>query len=195
MTDTTLNAPTVLSRKFPGTYILLLFVAFTLLNGCSARKKPAIAWSTAILVRPVQAPKDAHSVSAELDPAPELKVELIAPPRLAMTRVSPPRPRGVSPAAGGGENNAADVPLLTPQLSTQETANAQREANASIGIAEKNLAAIHNRKLSAAQADLASKARGFLADARDAARTLDWDSARTLAKKAQVLSQELVSTF
>jgi hypothetical protein len=45
------------------------------------------------------------------------------------------------------------------------------------------------------QADLASKARGFVSDARDAARAGDWDRARSLAKKAQILSQELLDSL
>jgi hypothetical protein len=49
--------------------------------------------------------------------------------------------------------------------------------------------------LSAAQRDLVSKIRGFIKDAREAAQITDWSRARSLAKKAQVLSEELASSL
>jgi hypothetical protein len=49
--------------------------------------------------------------------------------------------------------------------------------------------------LNATQSDLASKVRGFLKDAREAAQIGDWSHARSLAKKAQVLSEELASSL
>jgi len=45
--------------------------------------------------------------------------------------------------------------------------------------------------LNAAQQDLASKVRSFMAEARGAAQIGDWTRARAAAKKAEVLSQEL----
>jgi hypothetical protein len=49
--------------------------------------------------------------------------------------------------------------------------------------------------LNAAQSDLASKIRGFIKDAREAAQIADWSRARSLAKKAQVLSEELAGSL
>jgi hypothetical protein len=122
-------------------------------------------------------------------------VELIAPPHLAAPRMVVPRPRISTPFPGAAGNTAGDVPLLAPQLSVEEAANDRREANQNIGAAEKVLVSIRGRSLNASQADLASKVRGFVADAKDAARVGDWDRARSLAKKAQVLSQELLASF
>jgi hypothetical protein len=85
--------------------------------------------------------------------------------------------------------------MIAPQLTPQETVAAQQETNQSLGIAEKNLAAARGKKLNAAQADLISKINGFLKDAREAAQTGDWSRARSLAKKAQVLSEELIGSF
>jgi hypothetical protein len=85
--------------------------------------------------------------------------------------------------------------MISPQLTAQETAAAQQETNQSLTIAEKNLAATRGKRLNAAQSDLASKIRGFLKDAREAAGSGDWSHARSLAKKAQVLSEELASSL
>jgi len=54
---------------------------------------------------------------------------------------------------------------------------------------------VRGKTLSAAQTDLVSKIRGFINDARAAAQITDWSRARSLAKKAQVLSEELASSL
>jgi len=77
--------------------------------------------------------------------------------------------------------------MIAPELTPQESAVAQQQTNQSLGIAEKNL--------NAAQADLVSKIRGFIKDAREAAQITDWSRARGLAKKAQVLSEELTGSL
>lgn len=69
---------------------------------------------------------------------------------------------------------------------------AQQQTSQSLGIAERNLASVHGKSLNAAQSDLVSKILGFIKDARDAAQAGDWSRARSLAKKAEVLSVELV---
>lgn len=87
------------------------------------------------------------------------------------------------------------APVIAPQLSAQETAAAQQETSQSLSIAEKNLTGTRGKVLNASQSDLVSKINGFLKDAREAAQTGDWSRARGLAKKAQVLSEELASSF
>jgi hypothetical protein len=81
--------------------------------------------------------------------------------------------------------------LIAPQLTPQESAAAQQQTNLSLGIAEKNLQSVHGKNLNAAQSDLVSKIRGFIKDTREAVQIADWSRARSLAKKAQVLSEEL----
>jgi hypothetical protein len=49
--------------------------------------------------------------------------------------------------------------------------------------------------LNPTQADLAAKVRSFIADAREAGKAGDWSRARDLARKAQVLSEELANSF
>ena len=63
--------------------------------------------------------------------------------------------------------------------------------NESVAIAQKNLDAAKGRTLNPTQSDLASKVTSFLQESKDAAREGDWTRARNLAKKAQVLSEEL----
>jgi hypothetical protein len=85
--------------------------------------------------------------------------------------------------------------MIATQLTPQESATAQQQTNQSLGIAEKNLESARGRNLNAAQSDLVSKIKGFIKDARGAAQVTDWSRARSLAKKAQVLSEELVSSL
>ncbi len=85
--------------------------------------------------------------------------------------------------------------MISPQLTPQESAVAQQQANQSLGIAEKNLASVRGKKLNSTQADLISKITGFIKDAREAANIADWNRARSMAKKAQVLSEELAGSL
>ncbi len=110
-------------------------------------------------------------------------------------RTAPPRPHIAappSPTAAPVAEEKPEAPTIAVQLSKEEFAAAQQETSQSLDIAEKNLASAHNKRLNAAQSDLVSKIKGFLKDAREAAQAGDWARARNLAKKAQVLSEELV---
>jgi len=112
-------------------------------------------------------------------------------------RPVPPRSRGNAPsnATAGSDAEKSDAPTIAPQLTPQESAVAQQQTNESLNIAERNLGAVRGKTLSAAQTDLVSKIRGFINDARAAAQITDWSRARSLAKKAQVLSEELASSL
>ncbi|PYT83306.1 MAG: hypothetical protein DMG40_03230 [Acidobacteria bacterium] len=107
----------------------------------------------------------------------------VAPPPTSPTPASPP---------AEAEEDKPPAPTIATQLSKAEFAAAQQETNESLSIAEKNLAATRGKKLNPAQSDLVSKIKGFLKDAREAAKAGDWALARNLAKKAQVLSEELL---
>lgn len=167
------------------------------LSGCGARKRPNIPWATAVRVKPVlQASSATQSPMPDLD-APELLSQ--GPPFAALLlpmRPGPARPRsGPSPTPSGADPEKTAAPVIAPQLSPQEAATAQQETTQSLRIAEKNLAATRGKTLNASQADLVSKIKGFLKDAREAAQARDWDQARGAAKKAEVLSSELVASF
>jgi hypothetical protein len=161
------------------------------------RKKPSIPWAAAVQVKPTLQthPETASDVSGA---APDLQV--VWPPLAAILmpiRSGPARPRGnaAPPANTGSEPEKTEAPTIAPQLSRQESTAAQQETNQSLNIAEKNLAGTRGKTLNPTQSDLVSKIRGFLKDAREAAQAGDWSRARSLAKKAQVLSEELTSSL
>ncbi len=165
-----------------------------LLGGCAERKARAFPWASAVLVRPVPPivrADDALAAAADIDP--NFRVE---PPasasRIFSIRTAPPRPRAVTTVAP--EPVTADKSAdLVPELSPQETAAAKEQVTASIASAERNMAAAHGKNLSPAQADVLSKIAGFITEAREAAGDGDWARARNLAKKAQILSEDLVA--
>jgi hypothetical protein len=172
-------------------------VAFSM-AGCLFRRRPAIPWATAVAVRPVVQPRAAIGDGADLE-APEFSLDLepLAALMVPVRVAPPPRPHvppapTPTPAAPVAEEHKPPAPIIAPQLSQAEFAAAKQETSESLDIAEKNLAATRGKKLNAAQSDLVSKIEGFLKDARAAARVGDWVLARNLAKKAQVLSEELL---
>ncbi|HKV26331.1 MAG TPA: hypothetical protein VJN93_17170 [Candidatus Acidoferrum sp.] len=175
---------------------LTFFAAAALLaSGCAARRAPAIPWNTAVLVRPV-VPPPASPAKVEADPAPDLRMEIPPPPPPLVARSVPPRPRSLTPAPAESEHpDKLQPPQIVPDLSSGELSTLRQETETSLAIAERNLAAADGRSLNPAQTDLVSKIRSFISDAREAARSGDWDRARTVAKKAEVLSQELGSSL
>jgi hypothetical protein len=84
---------------------------------------------------------------------------------------------------------------MSPRLSPAEMAELERKTNAAISAAEKNMQTTFGKQLNATQNDLLEKIRGFLGQAREAARAGDWQRALNLAEKAQVLSVELVNSL
>ena len=124
---------------------------------------------------------------------------MLSPPPSPIVTVAPPSPAHArvttSVSAGGGSAGKPEVPVIAPQVTLEESATAKEQTIQSLNIAEKNLAATRGKNLNPAQTDLASKVRSFVSDARDAARSSDWVRARDLAKKAQVLSEELAKSL
>ena len=170
------------------------------LGGCAAKKRPNIPWAIAIQTRPVAAAHIGESDADYDDSLPTLAMELPSfPGTLVLPRLNPPKPRVITPTTGAGtvsvEPEKTGSPSFTPQLSAQESNADRREMQDSLTIAEKNLAIAQNRKLNPAQADLLSKIRSYIKDAREAAQGNDWGHARSSAKKAQVLSEELVGSL
>jgi hypothetical protein len=194
MTETSAQPQPAMMRIPAGIFFAILGSAAILASGCAARKKPSILWSTAVLVRPI-VPQFAPAADVE-DPVPDLRLEIPpeAPP--LFMRSAPVRPRRVVPAPN--QNSApekTDNPQIVPGLTTQEASSLQRETQQSLSSAERNLAATTGKSLNTTQSDLASKVRSFISDAREAGRTGDWERARDLAKKAQVLSEELAGSL
>ncbi len=162
------------------------------------RKRPAIPWTTAIQVKPAPQPRLVMVKDIPEDQVPDLRLELPPfPLRLIAARSAPPRPRVATPPSAGGGNDSEklEAPLIAPQLTAKEAAAAQQQTNESLNIAEKNLESARGKRLNAAELDLVSKIKEFMKDAREAAQTADWARARSLSKKAQVLSEELVDSL
>ena len=189
----------LLHRSAPLLFSLTSFSLAFLSGGCINlfHRRAKIPWASAVQVRPAL---QAHAGGGDGgDPdAPDIGLDL-APLAAMMVpiRSAPPRPRvapAPAPAASAPPADAEkpEAPTIAAQLSKEEFAAAQQETNQSLEIAEKNLASTSNKRLNAAQNDLVSKIKGFLKDAREAAQAGDWARARNLAKKAQVLSEELV---
>jgi hypothetical protein len=162
------------------------------------RKRPSIPWATEVQVRPVRQPPAPETSGVSAEPLPELRPELPPfPSHLVTVRTTPPRPRVSAPpsATTGAEGEKLEAPMIATQLTPQESAVAQQQTDQSLGIAEKNLESARGKNLNATQSDLVSKIRGFIKDARAAAQVTDWSRARSLAKKAQVLSEELAGSL
>lgn len=169
--------------------------AAVLLSGCAAQRKTAIPWSTAILVRPIAPARDTQTTEAE-DPVPDLRLEIPPLPAPLATRSAPARPRSAAPAQNEkAQQEKMAAPQIVPELSTGESESLQKETEESLNVAERNLSSATGKSLNASQADLASKVRAFIGDAREAGRAGDWGRARTLATKAQVLSEELTRSL
>lgn len=128
---------------------------------------------------------------------PDLGIELEPPAPLGRTRNAPPRPRVAQPQTPPQQvpEEPSREPVIAPELSPQESAAARSAAQASLDAAERNLALTSGHALTIAQQDLTSKIRGFMDNARDALRNSDWQRAKTLAKKAEVLSAELAGSL
>jgi len=176
------------------TQVALCCAAVFTLSGCAGRKVRAFPWATAIAVRPN--PPVAHGeLSSADDLAPDFRIE---PPsnngKIFGARSVPARPRVNSPAQTETAD-AVSATGLVPELSPQDTAAAKQQVADSVAIAERNLATARGRKLLPAQSDIVSKIKGFLTEAREASREGDWARARNLAKKAQILSQDLASSL
>ena len=178
--------------------VVVLCSAVFLSAGCGAmRRKPAFAWGTAVQARPKLPSATSTGVETPVDPEPEPRVAIPAPPSaIAAAHSNPPRPRvsGNNPADSNGSGKT-QAPVIVPELKAEETVAAQQQTGLSLGVAERNLAATRGKNLNAAQTDLASKVRSFIAEAREAARVSDWIRAKDLARKAQVLSEELVKSL
>jgi hypothetical protein len=186
--------PFQLSRKaVTGTAIGFISVAL-FVSGCAERKRPTLPWATASVVHPHIPPAQTSSdLLAQEDP-PELRLEP-AVPAATFPSPSPRRPRVATPAPVATEPSKPQSPFVAPQLSVSESSTAQQETTASLAAVDKGLEVTSGKTLNAAQTDMVSKINGFMADARAAAATGDWTSARTLARKAQLLAEELAKSL
>jgi hypothetical protein len=161
-------------------------------SGCLTRKPPAIRAPAFVFAHPVIP----ITTSTALEAPPDIAIEIAPPPRLGTSRNVPPRPRvaQTAPAEPAVVPRPAE-PMIAPDLSVEQSNAAKSEAQHSLEIAEWNLSQTQGKKLSSTQEDVASKIRGFMETARDAMKNSDWQRAKNVAKKAEVLSHELVANL
>jgi hypothetical protein len=157
-------------------------------------------WPNAAIVRPNIPPvrNGGGDIAADVtqeDPT-ELRLVFDPPegPFPMVPQSVPRRPRVPTPPPVSTEPSKTQSPFVAPQLTVQESSTAQQQTTDSLAAAEKNLDALHGKSLNSAQSDMASKVTGFMVDARTAATNGDWTSAQTLARKAQLLAEELAKT-
>jgi hypothetical protein len=166
-------------------------------SGCAERKRPTIPWQIASVVHPrLPAANAASSEIAEED-VPELRIAAPAglPSTVVGANTRPARPRVATPQPTAAEPSKPTAPFVAPQLSAEQSSTAQQEAAASLAEAEKGLGATQGKTLNAMQSDMVSKITGFIEDARSAGASGDWTSAQTLARKAQLLAEDLVKSL
>jgi outer membrane murein-binding lipoprotein Lpp len=199
----TTNKPqqcSVKSRNHARAVFVPCLCAALLISGCAERKPAPVSWRGAGLSRPivpatVTAPKPRPLPDESVDPVPELQLELPPPPPLLAVHTAPARPRVAPAPAAESTAERPEAPVIAPQMSDAEASAARQQMTSSISEAEKNLARSQGRTLNATQSDLATKIRQFIGDAQSASREGDWTRARSLATKAQVLSEELAASL
>jgi hypothetical protein len=176
--------------------IFLLALAL-ILQGCAEKQVRVRPWAAATAIRPNL---PGLSVDTQLDSlaaaVPDLSLELPSLPSPLSLNKQPMRPRVPAQLAPEAvESRKPLAPSLEPELSPQEIAVAQQQLNQSTAVAQKNLNAAKGRSLNPTQADLTSKVSAFLQESKQAVREGDWTRAKNLAKKAEVLSQELAASL
>src|SRR5882757_3806907 len=141
--------------------VVLSFFLFVVLpvGGCGTRNRPVRNWRGVGLIRPTMpgtvAPKPRPLSDDNVDPVPELHLEIPPPPPLLAVHYTPPRPHVMPvPAAENANAGKGEVPIIAPQLSAAESSAAQQQMTSSLSIAEKNLARSEGRKLNPTQTDL-----------------------------------------
>ena len=136
------------------------------------------------------------ATGATLGPPPDIAMDSPpAPPQLVTSHDVPARPRVAPTPATEPAAEKPPEPTIAPEVPTEEMKAARAETQQSLDTAEKNLTLARGRKLDAAQEDLVSKVHGFTEGAREAMRGGDWVRAKNLAKKAEVLSEQLAANL
>jgi hypothetical protein len=172
---------------------LALFCGFVVCSsGCYTRRAPVKPVVNFVApVRPALPPP----TGTELQPPPDVQSPPPEEPEIATENAQPAKPHVTAPAVTEPSEAEKPVPTIAPEVTTEEMVTAKAATQRSLDIAEKGLALVQGKRLNATQADLASKVRGFADNAREAMHSGDWERAKNLAKKAEVLSQQLTASL
>jgi hypothetical protein len=190
----------VCTRHHAWLVMVLCLCAMQFATGCSPRKNNTRTWRGAGMLRPslpvTISPNPKAPADDSTDPVPDLRLELPPPPPVLSVHSEPARPHvAPPPPLESTVSKKPEAPVIAPQLTPAETTSARQQMYASLSVAEKNLARSQGKQLNSTQSDLSAKIKGFIGDARSAGRDGDWTRARSLATKAQVLSEELVASL
>jgi len=172
----------------------LLCVCALATAGCFTKKPPTSHLAAIRLGAPLVPAPNPDQLAAEppdipLDETPSF-------PQLVFGRSAPSRPRVVSvPAPEPSRADKSKEPTIVPEVTTEEMIAAKNESELSLNIADRNLSLASGRALNTMQQDLVSKVHGFSDSAREAMKAGDWPRAKTLSKKAEVLSAQLASSL
>jgi hypothetical protein len=181
----------------PRALILLFSLAVPGIAGCQRNyvrnTPPSVATPPPSTVAAAQPPEILTPIP---EPRPVAPLQPLPPPPPDIPVPTPPMPRPVVvPAAPQPARPKGEAPLISPQMTPADLAEAKRQTNGDIRVSEGNLQLAYGKTLDAAQRDLADKVRGFLEQAHDAINANDWVRARNLAQKARILSAELTKSL
>ncbi|MGB7433799.1 MAG: hypothetical protein WBR26_23565 [Candidatus Acidiferrum sp.] len=172
---------------------LLLSACVLWIGGCYTRRVPAKP--VVNFVAPVR-PMLPRATPPSLESPPELEAAAPLVPEIVEDHPQPAKPHVAAPVVQEpAESEKHLQPTIAPEVTNEEMVAAKAETQQSLDVAEKQLTLAHGKNLDATQADLASKVRGFADNAREAMRAGDWERAKNLAKKAEVLAQQLAESL
>jgi hypothetical protein len=129
-------------------------------------------------------------ITAELPPLPEGEIPALPPPPAPKRVPAPPPPRQVAPPV---PPPSAEVPPAPPQIgrifTDDQAKEYKRNLDESTDRVKRTLAAVKGKRLNPELADNVRKIQSFL---RQAEQTQDLATAADLAKKADLLAQDLI---
>lgn len=179
-------------KKTAKTWLTLLCACVVWASGCYTRRAPAKPVVNFIAAVHPQLPS---VTQVELELPPDLPTEPQEPPQIGLGRMQPPKPHVAPTPAPEASAEKHVEPTMTPEVTTEELTAAKAETQRDLDNTEKNLSLVQGKKLNPTQEDLVSKVRGFADNAREAMRSGDWVRARSLSKKAEVLSEQLAASL
>lgn len=139
-------------------------------------------------------------IAAHVPAPPDIRAEDSGSATLAIVTfsepVAPAEPvHTVAPAHKPETTPRPVAPQISQQISPADEAAYKQKTNGALTIAESNLRQTEGKQLNSSQRDMVEKIEGFVSQSREALAGSDWTRAQNLAKKAEVLSNELVSSL
>ncbi len=158
---------------------------------------PTTASQTASNAAAPAAPAGANSAETSSSTAGTNPASSSGTPTTATTAASPaatPAPSNCPPSKVIVRQGGTSDPSLqlAGGAAGSQTANQRDSANQMLGTTETNLKKIAGRELTANQQDMVNQIRQFMDQSKAAVDAGDLDRARTLAWKAQLLSEDLI---